>query len=758
MKRLVYIGIMFVVLLSITQQAMAQRMQIISGKIIDKETKKPFSKEVAVNIWGFYTVAQAEEAVKILEKDNSGAAQIISDAWEVADASGNYEINLPDNGAIIFRADISTPVLEKINGRLEINVTLDVGIQMETVNVVGMLQDVAPKPKAPTMIGNKLLLYNTYPIPMQFGKENGRLIIQPYVMDCETEDTVAYCKPLIYDGKEYGVTQDRRMNFDIAENDPLYEYVNKEIPLTEKRMDIDWNDTVKVPDPNRRYHASATVRMEDYTTIYYDKSMLINTCDMKRPFRFLEFSFGQRDLNPNDYRERAKRERRNTAGNIALTFAIGRAELDPANPENEIQTKKLQDDLLEIVNGEGTSLKEFHITGISSPEGSYQANKALAKRRTEYAKRLIIKEIPDYMMKRVYQNDSSDVAEWSEVAEILKDTLPELADHIMSIVERTKNRDLQFQHIARLPEYRSVIVHTFPKLRRVKYVYKHEVFRELTPEEIMDRYLHDPDYRTGKKEFALYEFWHLFNMVKDPKELEALYRRAYKVSAEINNQPWILAANNLAVSYLKRDTFDLSILDPFIDRKTRGVNVVRPLLSGKGTETINPEAVVANHLAMCIKANNYDEASVMAQILPNTPENHRIKAFAMCLGGYFQGGNTPEEREEYRDVFNTVRDSSPINAVVMHLAMETRGHDVMAEKALQNLSKDDAIYWYFKAIIHNRQGDAGFYDAYNSLVECYKRDTKFMAISSTDGDIGKDLYEMAMEEYSMQKEMEMMTF
>ena len=755
MQKVCYIGVLLLALLGNVQQVLAQRIQVISGRVTDKETKKPFDKDVAVFIYGFYTVAAAEEAFNILSGDTSGGAMITADVQEVADASGNYEIQLPDNGAIIFRSDMSKPVMEKINGRLEINIALDAGILLETVEVVGILQDVAPKPKAPTMIGNKLLLYNTYPIPMQFGKSNARLIIQPYVMDCETEDTVVYCKPLIYDGAEYGVTQDRRMNFKIEEIDPLYEFVDKERLLTPERMDIDWTDTVKIPDPNRRYHASATVRMEDYTTIYYDKSMLINTCEMKRPFRFLEFSFGQRELNPNDYRERAKRERRNTAGNIALTFLVGRAELDPDNPENEIQMEKLRQDLLNIVNGEGTSLKEFHITGISSPEGSYHANMELAKRRINYAKNQITSVIPKNMMARVYQNDSSSVAGWDEVATVLRDTLPDLADHIMSIVERTSNRDLQFQQIARLPEYRSVIVNTFPKLRRVKYVYKHEVFRELLPEEIMERYLHDSDYRTGKKEFALYEFWHLFQMVKDPMELEALYKRAYKVSAELNNQPWILAANNLAVSYLKRDTFDIEVLKPFIDRKTRGVNVVRKMMNGIDTEIINPEAVVANHLAMCIKANDYDEASVMAQILPNSPENEKIKAFALCLGGYFQGGNTPEEREQNRNVFNLVRDSSPINAVVMHLAMETRGHDVMAEKALEKLDKESALYWYLKGIINNRKGDLGFEDAKNNLIQCFKRDAKYMGIAATDGEIGKDLYEYTIEMYEIEKEMMM---
>ena len=54
--------------------------------------------------------------------------------------------------------------------------------------------------------------------------------------------------------------------------------------------------------------------------------------------------------------------------------------------------------------------------------------------------------------------------------------------------------------------------------------------------------------------------------VKDPKELEELYRRAYHYSQELTGgKPWVLAANNLAVAYLKRDTVDTEVLKPLID-------------------------------------------------------------------------------------------------------------------------------------------------------------------------------------------------
>lgn len=743
MRKFGYIGLWVLMLFVFSQNIWAQRIQTISGRIVDKIEKKPFKSDVAVFIFGFYTVAAAEEEFKKL---STPGQTVVSDILTTTDLSGNYEIDLPDNGAIIFQADVSTPIMEKIDGRLEINVQLDAGIQLPEFEKTGLRKQIGPEPPVSGEIdGDKLSASNKFYIPAGNAKKNARLIIQPILVHCATEDTIAFCKPIICDGEEYYLTQDRRKDFNIEENDPLFNYVNKDIKLVSDKMEILWVDTVKLPKPKESYYITADYSLEDYTKVYFhDKSLIVN-CKQKRRLRFLEFSFGQRNLNPNEYRERAKRERLNTAGNISLTFVVGKTELDPENPENEVQMKKLQDDLLAIVNGEGTSLKEFHITGISSPEGGYQSNLALSQRRVAYAKQQITSVIPQSMMRKVYQNDSAKVAGWNQVAELVRDTLPELADHIMSIVERAKHPDQQFQQIARLPEYKDVITKTFPKLRTVKYVYQHEVFRELTPEEILDRYEHDMDYRTGKKEFALYEFWHLFNMVKDPMELEALYKRAYDVSAKQNNQPWILAANNLAVSYLKRDTFDTEILKPFIDKATKGVNVIRPLANGIGTETINPEAIVANQLAMCIKADQYEDASIMAQILPDTPENIKIKAFARCLGGHWK---------KDQNVFDIVKNSSPINEVVMYLAKNTNVYNLMAERSMKKLDSDTALYWYFKAMISYRKQD--IYTTQMNLFECFKKDKSFINIFNGDGEFNEEDCAFIMEEWENEKEMMML--
>ena len=87
----------------------------------------------------------------------------------------------------------------------------------------------------------------------------------------------------------------------------------------------------------------------------------------------------------------------------------------------------------------------------------------------------------------------------------------------------------------------------------------------------------------------------------------------------------------------------------------------------------------------------------------------------------------------------------------MDLAMESKGYDVLAEQEAAKLPADNPVCWYLKAIINNRKGEMGFEEAKNCLINCFKLDEKYIAISASDGDIGKDLYEYTMDMYSMSK-------
>lgn len=387
MKNFIITSAVCIAMILSSASSMAQQITIVSGKVLNlpegEKKPRPFPMGETVRIFAFNTVASARDALKALE--TGGGGTLLFDADAVAGADGYYEIRVAENGALIFNVQMKNE-LREVNYKQEINANIDGGIALEEVEVVAENPNPQPRPVAGKIVGNKLIVNNSVAIPSNYGAPNRRLIMQPYIMDCTTEEIVSYMDPTVMDGPEYGLTQDRRMAYDIR-NDKLAPYINTRRQLDATRFNLDINDSVPVPDPRRIYSVLSKVIIADYTHPTYEAEWKMTTCKIKRPLQFLEFSFPDFELDPDKYKETPRRERRNTAGNISLTFLVGKAELDPADSANVVQMNKLQEDLMNIVNGEGTTLKEFKITGVSSPEGRYASNLALAKQRTAFALR-----------------------------------------------------------------------------------------------------------------------------------------------------------------------------------------------------------------------------------------------------------------------------------------------------------------------------------------------------------------------------------
>ena len=392
----------------------AQDMKLVSGRIVNKNTKKPFGQE-AVFIYAFNTVAEAEDARKVIDSKNGFFE---SSSMEAASADGYYQITVPETGALIFKVGVVDCVLEKVNYRLEINVEIESNEILKQVDVVGMRQGIQPMdPDNAEIDGNSFRARNKIPIPAQYGKSNARLILQPYLLDGNTGDTVRFLDPMVYDGEQYHLTQERRMGYDTGK-DPLMHYVRHD-PLVADGMVVDWADTVYLDDPMKSYCVKGVLLLEDYNRVYHREEYLLASARIRRPLKFLEYTLGERQLDPNKYKERPRRERRNTAGNISLTFVVGKAQLDPKDTMNRVQVDKLKSDLLAIVEGEGSQLKEFHIRGVASPDGSYASNLALAKKRVQFAQEQITSVLPRRVLARVYQNPKAEVAPWTAVADLL---------------------------------------------------------------------------------------------------------------------------------------------------------------------------------------------------------------------------------------------------------------------------------------------------------------------------------------------------
>lgn len=730
----------------------AQRMIKVSGTVMnvaDKKHKVPFS-DIAVHIYSCKTVAEAEDLSKQLKSNAATPDELtafyVGDELAETDANGYYEILVPDNGALVFKAGMNEPILERVNNRMQINVEISDGIMLGNVMVTAKLKEIQPEPKASRLIGNHFYPYNSFVIPQNQGNTYSRLIIQPYVLNCETNDTVAFLRPLVYDGKEFHRTQIRKMGYDLK-RDPLEPYIQKE-PLTKERMTIHWQDTVVVPDVQVNYSCYADFCIEDYNSIPFRKIFQLNTCANKRPLKFLDYQLNVNELDLSRYPERAQVEKRNTEDRVELSFEISSDQLTD-DPKNQQNLNLIGEKLKLILNEPGAMLKEFHLIGTASPEGSYQTNLQLAEKRMKRVQEQIMQVIPSYTAERVYQNPQAKVAAWSEVADLMKaDGKEELAERIGRVIDQYPGQMAQQgKNIRAFAEYKKEIVPYLEKLRQVEYKCRYDIYREPTDEEVMAKFRKEG----FKGIYTRYEYWKLFQMLKDDRTKEELAKKAYRESLEMK-QPWVVPGNLLAVMYLKRDTTDTSVLEPLIDRTVFTVDYERTDPNTGRKEIVNPIEVVANQLNMYIRKGDFENASVMAKLIPDSATEYDLtKAYAWALGGYFlQGGDNTEENERARRTFDTICQSSERNAIVMHLALETPEGNRTAETMLAHQSMEDAVMWYLKAVVAARKGDSGLTDAALCLMRAFNLDKKLIATAQNDGEFDKEIMETALDLYNHQ--------
>ncbi|RGZ65272.1 hypothetical protein DW980_07195 [Bacteroides stercoris] len=722
-----------------TGTALAQKMVKVSGTVynIAENRKVPFS-DVTVDVYAAKTVAVGEDMKKILDSNDQEKTLLLDQEGKTTtDENGYYEILVPDNGALIFKVGLSPSVLKEVRHQMKIDVSIDEGVMLESVTVTAMRLVLKPEPTAPKMIGNMLIPYNTFKLPPYFGNRFSRLIIQPYVLDCETNDTVTFARPSVYDGKEYALTQERKMGYDM-DRDPLRPYIKAEA-LTTRAMNLDWTDTIIVPDPNRNYSCFAIVNLEDYSASN-SRTYQINTCQTKRPMKFLQYNLFSEQMDPLQHKERAQIEKRNTSDKIQLSFLINSDQLTDT-PENKQSLAMLRNKLKEIAESPGTVLKEFHVAGTASPDGHYSSNLSLAERRMRKIEQEITSILPQYTLERVYRNPHAEVAPWEEVVKLLeRDGKSTEAGKVKEILAKHKDIGAQGRALKQLDWYSTVIVPYLDELRVVNYNCLYEIYREPNNEEVMAQYRE----KGLKGSYTRYEYWKLFQLITDEKELEALYRRAYEESLE-QKHPWALAGNNLAASYLERDTVDTSILEPLIDLSIHSTDYSRMNADGSRTEIVNRLEVVTNQLCMYIKKGDFEHASVLVKILPEDSKFDLLKAYTWALGGYFQGGTTPEEKERAQKTFETIKASSPQNEVVMYMALDNRAGNAAAKASLAKLPQDSALTWYFKATLSAREGEIEFMNTVIALSECFKRDKSFVATAQNDGEFNEDIIQAAMD-------------
>lgn len=266
----------FVMITAALNTLYAQKIITVSGKILElsafENKLRPFPSNEKVYVFSFNTLEAAKDALQCLDRGET----IMYESLVIADSNGDYEILASENGALIIRVAMRSELIE-VKGRDVINCNIEgnyIFIDTEPITTTPIPES---KPQASKINGVKLVVNNYITIPNGYGAANKRLILRPFLVDCQTEDTIKGLKPIVLDGKKYR-----------QQNDPYAPFVDRRRLLTEEKLSIYIEDTIEIDNPMNHYSVSCNLVIKKKNKIVYEDNLKLTTCKVKRPFMFLE--------------------------------------------------------------------------------------------------------------------------------------------------------------------------------------------------------------------------------------------------------------------------------------------------------------------------------------------------------------------------------------------------------------------------------------------------------------------------------------
>ena len=366
---------------------------------------------------------------------------------EISDEDGRYSVIAEKNGSLKFTCVGYDDVTVKIAGKQIVDVVLkDAVIELSEVTVVSKIKNkVIPEPTDIEIKGNYFHLKTRVPVPKEMFNSHRRLILQPSIYDVTLKKRLLM-RPVVFDGESYNTTQDRMYDYDLQQ-DPLHEYIQVKNTSSRKGDVIAYHDSLYIEYLQHDYRADVHLAMENYREIVYRDSFSIAQGTVN-PLRFLEYKFSAFNITDERYIPKPVMQLRDTKGEVNLTFVVGKAELDDKNPQNQVELDRLNQELRGIETNPDASLKSFHIVGVASPDGSYESNFKLAKRRTDKALERILSQLDPETRKYLEVKSDASVASWEEVLLLLKkDSQTKIAGELEALIKQYRDAPYRLNRV-----------------------------------------------------------------------------------------------------------------------------------------------------------------------------------------------------------------------------------------------------------------------------------------------------------------------
>lgn len=688
-----------ILLISLTATVRAQVVHITGTVMRDVKGIDGSREKMAVSV-PVYVFDRADDARQQAAAYRQAAARqgeyttLKASDVVTPDYEGHFETDIATTGALVVVSEgvvIVTPIDRRLNYDIVIRGDAADGILLKNTDVIGEKRGLKVRELPAIDDGPTLRWDVTMHLPEGYLHKASRLILQPVVVDCETEDTIQFLEPLIGEGSRYHMAQDRMKSFDYERNDSLAPYYRVELPGDGS---VHWTTTYVKPNPEHSYKWKARLRIEDMTHVYYDDTSREGSCNSRKPWRMLDVSMARKPMTLDSrYYEPSRAQLREAARDLQLTFVIGKAQLT----DDSVNITTIEQ-LARELQSYGRQLINVKIQGTASPDGQAERNAELAEQRADKA----LAMIGQYTKGVSLQTLPAKVYRWTDVA----DSLVVRGQHAEGEELRQYALNNNMRGIRRMMESNMTIGEVLAHQRVMRCSYLIRQNRVLDADEALWLYRNDPTYAEGgTNSFSNGDYYNLLRQITDSTERRQLVSRIYreqKVRQASRYSPFAAyIANEMACYALADDSIDTSILQPFIDMKS-GLEVERQIAFDNSYRyMVNRREIVANQAVMLFKDMKLGAAAHLADKLPDTPEYHAMKMFTDLETLFFKQNKTADEQQRAERALDYAMSVSPENRAVLsfELAPELGLAYSQVQKMVDSLNSASAKKWYMKAII-----------------------------------------------------------
>lgn len=585
----------------------------------------------------------------------------------LTDRDGNYSIQASPDAELLFNIPGYNDITVKIDNRQIINIQMsEREIEIQEVVIIGKEQNkkISAEPTDLEVKGNYFHLKTKFRVPAKIFKTDKRFIVQPSLFDANLRK-YTYFRPVVIDGNDFQINNLRQNGFDLN-NDSLQPFT-VENQLKNNDYIYAYYDSIHVAPKNINHDFKAECYLAVNAFLEHPKDYLdtvVIARGTKNALRFISFGFTPYEISDSIYYPKPEMNLMAEKGISDIRFPIGKASLDRNDSVNSLELNKISRIIRQILQNDEATIRSVSIIGYTSPDGNYETNKSLAKKRTDAVLSYIEEIIPQANRKYIKLQSDSEVESWKRVADLAIEDSVDIGRQIQQITDQYKNDYTRCQlALKRLPFYQSyVATELLPKLRRTEYTIDYSIFRNLKDEEIRERY------RNNNMRLTRYEFWRLSDTSSDEAEQIAIDKEALEEYPD-----FLLLANKYAIHLIQRDSFDTSVLKPSIDKDA-------------------PWEIKYNQAIMALGANEYSLADSLCATLPQIEEIAYLKAIIAALNG------------RYNEAYPLIVSKGGLNEVLILLCMDRNREAEQKIIALLDLPEntENAHMWYIRAVCANR--------------------------------------------------------